>query len=59
MTYDRGLEMAEYKALTEQTGVKVYFASPYSPCQRGTEEQMRIQMDSLDNIFLKGLTLQW
>ena len=36
MTYDRGLEMAEHKALTEQTGVKVYFADPYSPWQRGT-----------------------
>ena len=38
MTYDRGLEMAEHKALTEQTGVKVYFADPYSPWQRGTNE---------------------
>ena len=31
MTYDRGLEMAEHKILTEQTGVKVYFADSYSP----------------------------
>ena len=38
MTYDRGLEMAEHKELTEQTGVKVYFADPYSPWQRGTNE---------------------
>lgn len=38
MTYDRGLEMAEHKALTRQTGVKVYFADPYSPWQRGTNE---------------------
>jgi len=38
MTYDRGLEMAEHKILTEQTGVKVYFADPYSPWQRGTNE---------------------
>lgn len=38
MTYDRGLEMAEHKVLTEQTGVKVYFADPYSPWQRGTNE---------------------
>ena len=28
MTYDRGLEMAEHKILTEETGVKVYFADP-------------------------------
>ena len=31
MTYDRGLEMAEHKILTEETGVKVYFADPISP----------------------------
>lgn len=38
MTYDRGLEMAEHKILTEETGVKVYFADPSSPWQRGTNE---------------------
>lgn len=38
MTYDRGLEMAEHKILTEETGVKVYFADPNSPWQRGTNE---------------------
>ena len=38
MTYDRGLEMTEHKILTEETGVKVYFADPSSPWQRGTNE---------------------
>lgn len=38
MTYDRGLEMAEHTILTEETGVKVYFADPNSPWQRGTNE---------------------
>ncbi|MFT4553104.1 MAG: IS30 family transposase [Chlamydiales bacterium] len=38
MTYDRGLEMAEHKKMTEETGVKVYFADPRSPWQRGTNE---------------------
>jgi len=38
MTYDRGTEMAEHKALTAETGVKVYFADPSSPWQRGTNE---------------------
>lgn len=38
MTYDRGTEMAEHKVLTAETGVKVYFADPSSPWQRGTNE---------------------
>jgi IS30 family transposase len=38
MTYDRGTEMAEHKFLTEETGVKVYFADPSSPWQLGTNE---------------------
>lgn len=38
LTYDRGREMAEHKALTEITGVRVYFCDPYKPWQRGTNE---------------------
>ncbi len=38
MTYARGREMAEHKLLTEEMGVKVYFADPSSPWQIGTTE---------------------
>jgi transposase, IS30 family len=38
MTYDRGGEMAQHKLFTQETKMKVYFADPYSPWQRGTNE---------------------
>lgn len=38
MTYDNGLEMAQHKTLTKQTGMQVYFAHPYSSWERGTNE---------------------
>lgn len=38
MTYDNGMEMTNHKWLTSQTGMDIYFAHPYSPWERGTNE---------------------
>ncbi len=38
MTYDNGKEMTEHKKLTANTKVSVYFAHPYSPWERPTNE---------------------
>ncbi len=38
MTYDNGMEMANHKSFTNDTGMPVYFAHPYSSWERGTNE---------------------
>jgi len=38
LTYDNGTEMAHHEKLSKQLDMKVYFADPHSPWQRGTNE---------------------
>jgi IS30 family transposase len=40
MTFDQGSEMRHHQQLTQKTGVKVYFAHPHSPWERGINENI-------------------
>lgn len=40
MTFDQGPEMRHHELLTEATGVKVYFAHPHCPWERGINENV-------------------
>ena len=38
MTYDNGMEMANHKWLSNNTGMQIFFANPFSSFERGTNE---------------------
>jgi len=38
LTYDRGKEMAQHERLAQRLAIRVFFADPYAPWQRGSNE---------------------
>lgn len=54
LTYDRGTEMAMHEQLTKRLSMPVFFCEPYSPGQRGTNENTN---GLLRQYFPKGTDL--
>jgi transposase, IS30 family len=54
LTYDQGKEMAQHERLAQSTGMRIFFADPHAPWQRGSNENTN---GLLRQYFPKGISL--